>query len=169
MKAKWIFMTVGLLVSSLSFSQTEKGRFTLTGGSTLQMSSITAESKDNSVSSFQLKSGIGYFVANDVSLGMYGSYISQSTYSEWYLIPAVGLYYPLKDNFKPFAQVGLGYSNISLNSETIGGYSFVCAGGVAYFLNKNVSIDFGVQYQRSQYDSSKLSTVGGIIGFSIYL
>lgn len=166
---KWAILAAGLWVSVTGFSQTEKGRFTLSGGSTLQVSNITTEQTGNSFNNVQLNGGLGYFVVNDVCLGVNGAYTSQSSYSQMNVMPALAVYLPVSTAVKPFAQVGVGYAKMSLNSESISGVALSCAGGVACFLNKNVSVDFGVMYQQNEYNSSKIKTLSGIFAFSIYL
>ena len=128
----------------------------------------------------------GYFIVNNLSIGI-SCNISEKT--EEYkndnetkqniimLMPSATFFIPIKGPIKPFLQAGFGYSSLTQKhyntiNDSYEGTTLGLGGGFSYFINKNVSIDLGVQYIYSALDDNKnairQNATGGNIGFSFY-
>ena len=187
------FVLLGLSVPVTA--QTEKGSFLLSGSGSLDFASmkVKVESGDYSeesgkISTFEFTPAAGYFVLNNLAVGVQYSMSSTSekddgdkyTESTTMLFPFALLYFG-KGNVKPFVQAGYGpgwaklkYDN-EKETQKLSGYELV--GGLAIFLNQYVSLDLSLGYAsakaifKSNYNTDIKSTtsgMGGNIGFSVF-
>lgn len=180
MKLKTIFISLLLLASTFAFSQTEKGKWHLSGNSSIQVanSSATFPWYKYTNTTITINPSVGYFVANNFSLSLDLLFISKNEESTGYpnnnnkeitfsIIPTASYFIPTSSIIKPFAQVGIGYST----SKRYGRSSGLVLGagiGIATFVSEYLSVDIGAQYLRSDLYGFTLNTFGGIVGFSVY-
>lgn len=164
-------------ISSVTFAQTQKGNFVLSGktGLNFLFSKVTSGTdsiqtgKSNS-NEYDFTAGAAYFVANNVSVGVSGTYsYNYSKIEQGYLtsgtqnitqsitiVPQVQYYFPVYGKLKPSAALGAGYawlqqrdSRVTENYNKVyelSGASFYGGLGVSYFITESVSFDLGFQY-----------------------
>lgn len=198
MKTKVFILGAMLMLSSVSFSQTEKGTFLVSGRSSLEFSrNVTNFSYDGQsipeanadINSLSLFSDLGYFVANNFVVSVSLNYSLSSSFpssgekvktGEFIIMPALIYYIPLESSLRPFVQVGGGYANVTEEAggekEFFSGVGYGAGAGLAWFVNEKLSIDLGIQWagtrlKYSEDTSVKLSgnSLGAAIGFSLYL
>ena len=188
MKKALLFLLL-IFVSSLVFSQTEKGNFMLSGSTGIMAASMniknvydgeTYEKYAQNLTSF-LPSG-GYFIKDNLAIGV-GSNISINTVKhedgdkvkslENLTMPFAAYYFPVEGNVRPILQVGLGimtstYKDIPKNGSdekyTSSGLAINFGGGAAIFINNNISINLGLSYTKANLtdgDDSKYKTNQG--------
>lgn len=191
---KKLLLLLSILLPSIALiAQTEKGTFVVSGATNFNFSNSEQEFGVNNrevnqcnITAYSLMPSFGYFIIDNLSIGINGS-ITQRT--EEYkndtetkqtilaLMPTVAYVVPIKGPIKPFAQVGFGYSSLTQRhyntiNDSYEGTAFGIGGGFSYFINKNVSLDLGIQYTYSSLDDDKKairqSSTGGNIGFSFY-
>lgn len=174
-------------------AQTEKGRFAISGKTNMSLmfakTSLVVDSaageKQNS-RAFNANAGFAYFVANNLAVGVTGSFQYTRTdadnaigYVHSYtagVIPAVTYFLPLKGNFKPNITAGAGYMWIFASGLDAEGLSLNVAPGISYFANRNVSLDLGVQYSYNHLTNTygpseytyKQQALGFLAGLSIF-
>lgn len=188
-----IFIAITCVTLSMS-AQTEKGRFTISGSTAVDLSYVSKSLNGDGIgdTSFNLNISptAGYFVIDDLAIGVQANFTyldsdinDKST--QFSFIPTAQYYLPFGTVLRPSIQVGAGYINISQSVPTgnnsssrlsFGGFTWAAAVGVSYFINKSISLDLGVQYAdiNASYSgdtSIKVKTkgVGGTIGISLYL
>lgn len=184
-------------------SPTSKGKIILGGSSSFNFASQKStfksddfETDQGTNTSFSLAPSTGFFVVDNLAIGAALSFSSskfkndefdsESTNTALTFLPFVRYYFS-EGNIKPFLQgsAGLGSSNFKEDSEfseesefksSIFAYGF--DGGVAFFLNDNVSIDLGIGYAsasskpKDNNDSNRRvinSGFGFVAGFNIFL
>jgi outer membrane protein len=169
-------------------AQTEMGNFLLNSSSDMEFAVYSLKVKDSysnddagKLSMFGFNSGAGYFIANNLALGLQFTLTHKSEKEDGdefteltrMFLPFARLYFGSK-NMKPFVQAayGTGLNRTSehyTEEEYITGYEI--DGGLAFFLSKNISIDFLVGYGSLtlENDDSKTSGrgIGGSIGISV--
>ena len=185
-----------LLLPVTLLEQTEKGKWLFFSGTDLTAVFGTNTIKydgnditDMKTSLFELKPGVGYFVANNFALGVaapltfkkngYNTIdVKESTYG----VSVLGRYYFGKSNFKPYATAEAGYMAAKNYSEMAGsqyddlfnGLAFAGGIGLAGFINEHVSLDIelGYVYSNLIYSEDKelkmnVNGFGIQVGFSI--
>ena len=189
MKTKAFILSAFVLLSSVAFGQTEKGKWTVSGNTSLQILN-TGESGYDNKTNITLNTSAGYFVINNLAIGVSFAAVSQEGYSAisiihtepngWQsikqeihhvsisVLPTATYYFPTASKIKPYIQAGIGYGTTKISFNFTDGLALGGGGGIAYFINKNVSLDFGLQYLRNDYDGSIYSTFGGVVGFSLF-
>jgi outer membrane protein len=171
-----------LSVSSTSFAQTQKGSFVLSGKTGLNIlfskvtTGIDSVSTGKSTSNdYDFALGIGYFVADNISIAVSGAYsYNYSKIEQGYLtsgtqnitqslsiVPQVQYYFPVYGKLRPSAAVGAGFSWLrQRDSRVSGNYNkvyelsgvpFYGGLGVSYFVSRAVSFDLGVQYSYTKF------------------
>lgn len=182
----------------MSYSQTEKGTFLVSGRTSLEfVRSVTNFSYDGQsvpeanmdINSFRLYSGLGYFVANNLAAGLSFNYSLSTSFpssgekvkaGELILMPTLMYYIPLESSVRPFIQAGAGYANATEEAggekQFFSGIGYGAGAGVAWFVNEKISIDLGIQWAATKMKYSedtdvKLSgsSLGAAIGISLYL
>ena len=164
-----------LMVSQWAFSQTEKGHFIFSGNTSAEFSNTkrTNGSSEVKTTSFDVNPTLGYFVKDNLFLGLAGnfeftryknnqSFIQKTTLTV--LMPAVGYYFPLEGKIKPFVSGSFGLATLKSvytnnyepifgdpafsNSETIkyNGLAYTISGGASYFVTNNFSLDAQLSY-----------------------
>lgn len=158
------------MISTLTFAQTEKGNFLISGQSSIsfQYSGVSlfggSISNEDFISSdgyeLEFSPSIGYFLVDNMVVGLDSYYIvSDDDYqyktSLFAIMPTI-IYYFLPDyKIHPFIQAGFGYATISqkisLNTggkstQSFNGYTWGGALGAAFILKNYVSIDLILDY-----------------------
>jgi outer membrane protein len=193
---KRVLIIAILLLPVSLLAQTEKGKWLFFSGTDLTAVFGTNTIKydgnditDMKTSSFELKPGVGYFIANNFALGVtapltfkkngYNTFdVKESTYGASIL----GRYYFGKSNFKPYVTAEAGYLASKSYSEMTGSqYDDLFSGpalaggiGLAGFINEHVSLDIelGYVYSNLVYSEDKelkmnVNGFGIQVGFSI--
>lgn len=179
-----IFLPVLFLLFfyTTAFAQTEKGNFVLSGKTDLNFLFSNTITRTDSVETGQIKStqygvtaGFGYFIADNLSLGVSGifSYLytrdktgtyqsstTESITSSFTILPQLTYYFPSEGKLRPFLGIGAGYlwmeerdSRVAGNDNKIYSFSgpaFTGGAGVSYFFNPSIAFDLGVQYSHNQ-------------------
>ncbi len=171
-----IFLTI-LFSYSLTFAQTEKGNFIISGNTNLNVlfsnttvgtdSIETGKIKDNQ---FAFSAGAGYFFLDNLSLGVSATYAYEYTdtkpgiYSgtnigtitqSLTIMPQLNYYLPVAGKLKPFIGIGLGYlwlegkdSRVNDNENKIYSMSGLSlSGGLGISYFINQSISFDLGFQ----------------------
>lgn len=204
MNSKNLFIAfLFLFFCSSTFAQTQKGNFVLSGktGLNFLFSKITTGTdsiqtgKSNS-REYDFTAGAGYFVANNLSLGVSGTYsynyskiesgyITQNITEALTIVPQIQYYFPLEGKLKPAAAIGAGYvwlqqrdSRITENYNkvySLSGPSFYGGLGLSYFVTKSLSFDLGFQYSYMKLKDKlgseppqKQNQLAGTMGISVF-
>lgn len=184
------------VIASLYFftasAQTEKGRFALSGKTDMSLMFEKTTFKVDSVSggkqsskAFNANLGAAYFVADNLAIGVSGSFQYKRVDDEAFgylqnyvagVMPSVTYFFPLKGNLKPNISAGAGYLWFFTSELDAEGLSLNIAPGASYFVNRNISLDLGVQYAHSNLKNNswnsdityKQQTLGLLAGLSLY-
>lgn len=193
------FIACMLMTAAALSAQTEKGRFIISGQTSIDLSYTVDYTKNANSSSGQITQenyniniapAIGYFVADNFAISLQGDYLLQDgdymeKMSQFTLMPSAMYYVPTAGKLRPLLSVGAGYANISqyipitptaTSKHSFSGFTWGVAAGAAYFINRYISLDLSLQYSdiNTSYsgDSSmkiKMNGIGGAIGFTLYL
>lgn len=198
---KKIFLLSILLVSTnLILSQTEQGKFVISGATSLQFMNRTIEYEyegssigESKTNSFSILPSVSYFVIDNLAIGLFADFTSVSQddsrgkikSKSIILLPSALYYFAVKGDLKPVAQVGLGYGTITSESESgyfsefkskESGLAVNFGGGVAYFINEFVSLNFGLAYTMANLKDSddsdyvmKHADFSAKVGISVFL
>jgi hypothetical protein len=195
MKTKAAFTGLLFLISFMSWSQTEKGTFYMSGATSMTFNRNTASVSVNGtpliesfveINSFSLQAELGFFIVKDLSLGLvvdhtYAKDFTTSTpviSNQTLLMPGLTYVIPLKSELRPFVQIGGGLATVrqgeGIDEESYLG--FVLAGilGAKYFINESVSLDLGVQLSTATVTNEAdditidIENITGGIGISLY-
>ena len=150
-------------------AQTEKGDW-LVGGR------VDLNTGENSTQ-IRFNPNAGYFVIDNLAVG--GNFAIDYAKSGDVKATDFGLgpfarYYFTKSNAKPLIHTAFNYISSKVKgpntSITNNGFNFLAAGGVALFMNQNVSLEILAGYSHTKYkdfDGSGGFSLG--IGFQVYL
>lgn len=150
-------------------AQTEKGDW-LVGGR------VDLNTGENSTQ-IRFNPNAGYFVIDNLAMG--GNFAIDYAKSGDVKATDFGLgpfarYYFTKSNAKPLIHTAFNYISSKVKgpntSITNNGFNFLAAGGVALFMNQNVSLEILAGYSHTKYkdfDGSGGFSLG--IGFQVYL
>ena len=176
-------------------AQTEKGNWVISGSTSISFASTSATfefdgeeaGEDEKLSNFSITPAVGYFVIDNLAVGVDLSFSSLKedydgedyTVSSFYVMPTGTYYFSAGDSLKPYVGVGFGLISTSSGDEDINkssGLAIRGKGGLAYFLNESIALDFSVQYlntnQKNKEESdfvTKNSSIGVGLGFSLFL
>lgn len=197
-----LFATL-LLLTSMVCAQTEKGNWLLGGSTILSFNSVNTkvevdqqEIQDVSNSIFTFGGEGGYFVSNNLMVGLNLLYLNQSDNdsplgsTSFSVAPGIQYYFDTGSEFKPYLGARVGYqteteSNFQFADDdfdfiirdfTYSGLTYGLRAGVAYFINSSLSVDFRMDYagaslSYSENDNVKRITnnLGVGLGFFLYL
>ena len=193
MKQKLLVVAVLFcLFSTLITAQTEKGKFSISGRSSIEgayfsnrvygdnISIGDREAMDIDGYSFSITPSLSYFVIDNFSIGGQatfsiadGDYQSKTT--EFILMPTVAYYFLKDKTVRPFVALGAGYANVSMGNMSFSGFTWAGGIGAAFFVSNNISIDLMAEYaelstRTSDNSDYKYSTkgLGGSVGLSVY-
>jgi len=166
-------LLVGLIVSSTAFAQTQKGHLFVSGGAglvttfTSQKYVYDGESGDNTTGiSITLLPSLGYFVADNLCIGLAGNITNNSSKDESgdkyvanqiLITPEVIYFFPVDGKVKPIAQIGVGIASMTEKyvpkdgdneKYSYSGPNFNIGAGIAYFVKENISFNFGLSYTK---------------------
>ncbi|TAG02827.1 MAG: hypothetical protein EAZ44_06835 [Cytophagia bacterium] len=161
---------IAFLTLSLGYAQTEKGTIYVGGnlrfGSTTNKTTSGTITSESSSSNFSIIPDVGYFISDNVAIGLgigYSQSTSKSpngltttttTESNFIIAPTFRYYMPTSsETFKFFLQARVGINTGNVKSETAtltttdktNGWDFFVSPNFAYFPTKKWSIEFGVQ------------------------
>lgn len=168
MKKILVTILLTFIVYSLN-AQTDKGDW-LVGGR------FDVNTGDNS-SQFRFSPGAGVFVINNLAIG--GNFTidyvkSGDVKSTDFGLGPFARYYFTTSNAKPLVHTAFNYISSKVKgpstSITNNGFNFLVAGGVALFINENVSVEILAGYSHTKYkdfDGSGGFNLG--VGFQVYL
>lgn len=212
---KLLLKILALFTISSTFAQTNQGQINVGASSnlsfTFQNGNIEFDGEDigdiPDITTFEFSPQIGYFVVDNLLLGLGTSISSEkfSTENEFsnfedksttFAIGPLLRYYFLNENIKPYLQGSIAYATNKIesksefdsdfgfeNTETIeqkqNGFAFGFDAGVAFFLNKVISLDLGVGYARTSLSpnngddgeedvKSKSNIIGAVVGFNLF-
>lgn len=176
MKRISIFAAVTLLTllgATNAVAQTEKGNFVISGSSSFSVVNSSIEKIDHSsTTTITLSPSFGYFVTNNVAIGLDVSLISISGSTSYGVRPTVSYYLNNGNRFIPKASLGIGYAGTSIDDVNVGGLSINAGLSGVYMMMRNVGLSIGLVYERNMYsfEGIKLNqnNFGGAIGFEIF-
>lgn len=196
---KKLLLFAFLFTSFIGFSQTDKGRFIVSGSAGFQINAGTTkvefdgeEISESKHTTIQFTPTFGYFVIDNLAVGLSAS-ISSSTEKEGDdkynttgigVAPTVMYFFPIEGKIRPFVQAAVGYTSTTTkytpdvgpdSKSTFGGLMYGGGGGVAFFINDNVSFNAGLTYTGSSMKDSdaedlklKQGNISGILGITVY-
>lgn len=190
MRTKAVVMSGLLLLSTISFSQTERGNYIISGRTSLELSRASSHMSNNGTSipegevdlnSFKLTSGFGYFTTDNLALGFSFQYShSGEDYksNELTFMPTLMYFIPSGSPLRLYGQIGAGVAYASEKSgsyrEFFSGFAYGGGIGLAYFITNNVAVDLGLQLvgtklSYSEDDNIKIkgASLGSAIGFTL--
>ncbi len=166
------------LIALLSFfgtanAQTEKGNWIVSGATSLGFNSnkITNKSGDVSVdgqktTTFNVKPAIGYFVIDNLSVGIdlgyevqkYDEYLgfeqkTKVTASTFSVLPSATYYFKTDSKAFPYVGAGAGYA-LNNSKTTITApyktnfFQWKAKAGLAYFITPSIAVDLGLSYDQ---------------------
>ncbi len=183
MKKLFLLAILLLALSATSFAQFSQGTFHLSGASDLNYASMKSYlqydgekvSDEVSSSQFNISPSFGYFVADNLAIGLMLEYETESSEGESISSAMIGPYAGYffgSSNVRPFIGADILYGSM----EDLKATGFDFGAGIAVLVNNFISIDFGLSYGQvgmfSEDDTDlKLITsgVGFSGGISIYL
>lgn len=161
--------------------QTRKGTFALSGKTDAGFLFSKTKKATDSIETGHMKNqqftatlGAGYFIADNLNIGISGTYSysytntknwdffygSENIITSFGIIPQVTYFLPIEGKLKPFVSAGAGYlwlqerdSKMQDNHNELysfSGLSLNAAAGVSYFISDQVSFDLQLQYTRNR-------------------
>lgn len=158
-------------------AQAEKGSWVIGGSTTLGFSNAKTtlkydgKSQDGpTVSTFAFTPSVGYFVANNLAIGLdlgfasitqkeeEGNWTGKTTASTVTALPTATYYFKSGSKILPYLGAGIGYGstktsytetyngNTDSEDETYSGLAYKAKGGIVFLLNQTVGVDLGVSY-----------------------
>lgn len=200
-----MFLLCAVALCGVVNAQMSKGNWVVSGSTTVSFSNASSKFKydGNStdgpkISTFMVAPSVGYFVTDNIAVGMDLTFISVSdkdvdgdkTTSNTTSIMPMGTYYFKGDtNLVPYAGVGVGYASFSNKftssnfdyKTTSDGLSWKAKGGIVYLLTPSIGLDFGLSYQgfsaKQDVDTGigtvsvteNVNTLGVFAGISVFL
>jgi len=198
---KFILLAIVFVSTNVILAQTEQGKYVLSGATGLQFISSNIEYEqdgqsqgDITQSSFSFMPSVGYFVIDNLAIGLSANFISMTqkeqgrkyTNKSTMILPSAMYYFPVAGNLKPLVQVGAGIMSTVFEGDfsepfydsykqEASGLAINFGGGAAYFINENVSLNFGLSYTMANLkdgdDSDYVQKQGnfaGNVGLSVY-
>lgn len=172
MKKLLLLTAIILIVTSVSFAQTQKGNW-LVGGSAEFSSQKTG---DFSTTTFSFQPAAGYFVANDVAVGAGLGFASSKDEGDdavtaFSFAPFVRYYFaPLGPGAKLFVNGSFGVGSVKyVDSESFTQWDI--SAGPAIFLNPHTALEIALGYGSMKIkDASDATNAFGVsIGFQVHL
>jgi len=184
------------LVVSLSFAvnaQTEKGKWLVSGSTNVGFNSVSTKYKNNGMSvdgakvnTFNVSPSVGYFVVDNLSIGLGVDYNTSSTKDEigdkissstFTVMPMATYFFTKNTTIKPYLGAGAGYASyeqkIGSIAQTNNGFAWGVEGGLAYFVSPKIALDLGLGYGQVSVKESGITvnanTFGAKVGFSLFL
>ena len=183
----FVFITFGLTANAQNFPN--KGAFEF--GGSVGFSSTTAvangQSSSDALTSISFQPYGGYFVINNLELGLIPSFMSQSlgdfssTSYGVYFAPA--WHFNLQSNVYPFLEGRIGYNTTSVEitdagqttESTANGMAWGFRGGVKVQLGNSSLVNFGLSYDQTTLNPENSdgrygnNAFGVNVGFTVFL
>jgi outer membrane protein len=193
MKKILLLLTLVLGFNFFVNAQTEKGKWLISGASNIGFNSVSTKFKSDGMSvdgpkvnTFNVSPSIGYFVIDNLSVGLSLGYTNTSTKGEvdekvssstFTVLPSLTYFFTKNTSVKPYLAAGAGYASFKEKygsvAETNGGFAWEAQGGLAYFVSQKAAISLGLGYGQVSVEQSGFSvnanTLGAKIGFSLFL
>ncbi len=205
MKNLYLVFVIAVLGLFTTKAQTEEGNFTFSGSSTMSFATSSLQGQfegedvgnETTVNLLTFTPSVAYFVIENLSLGLelgYSSQKQENADSEFKTntlgIFAGGNYFieTGSENLRPFVGLSAGLSSAKSTfsidngftndemTDKSSGFTYIVRGGLSYFINQNVSVDFLLRYLSANLkdgDNSdfvvKDRSIGVGLGFSIFL
>lgn len=197
------------LIAVLAFfgtanAQTEKGNWMFGGSTTFNFNSTKPSAKQdgvtvdgNKTSTIAATPSVGYFVINNLAVGMdlelsaqktkdYDSFTSSTVDVKttiFSVIPSATYYFKNESKALPYIGAGAGYAvaKAKVDGNSIDPTNFFVwkvKGGVAYMITNDISVDFGLNYHqlstKYNYPSGESyksfnKNFGANLGFTLFL
>lgn len=182
------YLLLALVLSLNCFAQTQKNNWVVGTSSTLGFNSsqydynidYDLETK-NKLSQFNVNVTGGYFVINNLAVGLDVSYTNSVSTLDSYrydfsgslisykqktkgnsisMIPFVSYYFANDSKFYPYLSAGLGfnsskykyYSEANYDSNKNDAFIWNAKAGVSYLISKQVALDLGLSYNQTKYN-----------------
>lgn len=204
---KKLLLVAAMAVFAGANAQMQKGSWVVGASTNLGFNSVNTNSKatfggvtveeDATVNTFNVNPSVGYFVMDNLAVGLDFGYTNASQKEDDYkfitsmvsVMPNATYYFYNEGNFIPYLGAGAGYAAVTYKekesgssySETYDGFAWKGKGGVVYLINKNLGLDLGLsytQFNNKETDTvmgstvtqkNKVGTFGVNVGFSIFL
>lgn len=199
---KKLFVVGALTLFGAINAQISKGTWVIDGKTGLGFNNVSTKLKrgDDSlngpkISTFSLSPNVGYFVSNNLAIGLELNYLSITTKSNSYigysliqreekeskntltLLPNLTYYFPTASNLKPYIGAGIGIGSVTEKDwegkHTATGFAWGAKGGAVYMLNNTFALNVGVSYGQlsiEKYEiANKIGTFGANAGISVFL
>lgn len=177
-------------------AQTEKGSWVVGGSTTLGFNNVSNKTKVGSesydgakVSTFGFTPSVGYFVANNIAVGLDLGFMTTTTkeddekltQSVVKIMPTGTYYFKSDSKVLPYLGVGVGYGSLSTKYEnvktTYDGFAWKAKGGIVYLITPSIGLDLGVAYDqfsnKESYEGmefkNNVNTFGVNAGISVFL
>jgi hypothetical protein len=169
---KNILLIVFVLMTSLSFAQTEKGNFLVGGNAGFQSNS------NNTTIAFS--PNVGYFVKNNFAVGALSTlssvkqdFLKTTTFN----IGPFARYYVGHSNFKPFGLVQVAYLSYTVKDldpptsrSSIDGFGFTVGVGGSAFISRDVAFEGILGYNSLRYATADpVNNISLSFGFQIFI
>jgi hypothetical protein len=164
MKKIILTMSILMLFAAASYAQIQKGSVLVGASSNLGFSSISYDDGDDNFKVFILDLKAGYFVIDNLAVGLnfgYSKYSFGDTDASTTLFGLFGRYYV---NGKIF--VGAGYSSSKLEDSDASN-SLPLEAGYEAFITDNIALEPSVSYSIGLGDNES-NTFGLNLGFALY-
>lgn len=196
---KKLLVISALALFGLANAQIEKGTLLIEGKTGLGFNNVSTQLKKGNesidgpkISTFNISPNVGYFVSNNLAIGLELNYLSITTKSKSYmgygltdekeskntltLLPNLTYYFPTASNLKPYIGTGIGVGIVTEKDwegkETASGFAWGVKGGAVYMLNNSIALNLGLNYGQlsiEKYDmDNKIGTFGANAGISIF-
>ena len=142
-----------LMATMVASAQTEKNTMLLGGNLTFNST--------ESVNSFSATPNIGVFVINNLAIGGEFSLFTSGGYTSWGVGPFARYYFGQQTKGKPYIGASALIGGADEVDTEVG---FGAHAGYAFFLNKSIALQLGVQYNRM----SEMDNFGIGAGFQIH-
>lgn len=168
MKKFYLTLAAVAALTFASQAQTEKGKFIVGGG--LGFDTESVKDTDNKSTSFNIMPSAGYFVADNIAVGLGLGYqwskteegVDESTTGLFSVAP-FGRWYSANGPVRFFGQLSapMGWGNMKENGDKVGNvssYGVELAPGIAYFPTSKIGLEFKVR--GLYYNSNNIEPTG---------
>lgn len=195
---KKLFVLSALALVGLANAQTEKGSWVVSGSTNIGFNNSTNKVKFDGRSvdgpkttSFNITPSVGYFVANNIAIGVDLSFTAAKTTNTQYIfdqevsfdtksntiivMPNATYYFKSASKVMPYLGAGIGYfsnttkypSDFSTNNEvkfTTDGLAWGAKGGIVFLVTPSVGIDLGLAYVNTSDKEDDVKNVTNTFG-----
>lgn len=172
---KLILIIVFALAANMVFSQTEKGKWFISGSSSLsfldQKYSMDGEELSKT-QNLNLNFSGGNFIVDNLAFTASLAYTGQSEddvdVSSIAILAGLQYYIGLGGKTKLYLESGIGRMGLKIDDESESGFAYSLGTGLAIFLNKSIALNIGIGYMGSKIDEVDIDNTGFSMGMSIF-